>query len=125
MKVSEMFPSKFVAAEDLKGVEAAVTIEAVQMEAINADGGQEEKPVVRFVGMKKGLVLNVTNATAIAGPYGQETDNWVGKEVTLRPDVCDFKGKPTNCIRVHITPEQAQRSMAVQQPQAPSASPSF
>jgi hypothetical protein len=48
----------------------------------------------------KSLPLNQTNLVATIDKYGDDFDNWIGQPVTLTPDMTDFKGKPTPCIRL-------------------------
>ena len=96
MKILDAFPSKFVKASDLQGREQVVTIREVRLE--NIRGGK--KPTLYFDGKKKGMILNKTNATAIAAMYGGETDAWVGKALTLYPTMVEFQGGMVESIRV-------------------------
>src|SRR5689334_19103229 len=83
MNVQALFPSKFVAASDLMGQDVNVVICRVQQEPVGAD--EEIRPTIYLEGYQKGMVLNRTNAKRIAGLYGQDTDNWIGRPVTLYP----------------------------------------
>ena len=96
MRISAAFPSEYLKAADLQGHNALVVIERVEMR----DVGDDTKPVVFFQGKTKGVVLNKTNAGNIAILYGDDTDEWIGKEVVLYTDIVDFQGKPTEAIRV-------------------------
>ena len=51
------------------------------------------RPVAFFRDHQKGLVLNKTNATTIAAVHGDETDNWIGKELEIFPTTTEFRGK--------------------------------
>lgn len=64
------------------------------------EGREEEKPVLLFKGVEKGLVLNKTNATRIADQHGDETDLWVGKRITLTTESVTAFGKTQWAIRV-------------------------
>jgi hypothetical protein len=55
----------------------------------------EEKPVVSFRETDKTFVLNKTNSNTIAGLYGNETDQWVGKQIVLFPTEVEFQGAMT------------------------------
>lgn len=115
MKVSEVFASRFVSAGDLRGQEVELVISDVAIEDIDHDG--TAKPVIKFEGHRKSLVLNKTNAKAIAKLHGDVMDEWVGKTVTLYPDETTFKGETVPCIRVRVfRPKPADTS---------DASPSF
>lgn len=96
MKVSEAFPSKYIAASDLDGRNVRVTIKHVEIEKI----GDDTKPVIYFQGKQKGLVCNKTNSKAIAAVYGDEMDDWAGCELILFPIVTDYQGKPVDAVRV-------------------------
>jgi hypothetical protein len=62
--------------------------------------GDDEKPVLYFSGEKKGLMLNKTNAKRITHLYGEESEDWIGKEIVLYPDMTDLRGEPVETIRV-------------------------
>lgn len=96
MKMNDVFPSKFVKADDLKGKQVLCVISHVTVEKI----GDDTKPVIYFQGKEKGLVCNKTNFGRIAYVYGDESDEWTGKEIVLYPEMTDFQGKPMWAIRV-------------------------
>lgn len=93
------FPSKYICAEDLRGEVVPVTIERITQEEMpNGDG--ELRPVLYFVGAKKGMVLNKTNAKRIAQMHGEDTDAWIGKQILIYPSETDLRGETVPCIRV-------------------------
>jgi hypothetical protein len=96
MKMSEAFPSNWLKASDLQGHTIKVQIKDVVLE----DVGDGEKPILTFIGKDKGLVLNKTNANMIVDAYGDDTDNWTGKDLEIFPDKTSFKGQIVSCIRV-------------------------
>jgi len=101
MDINKAFPSKYINAADLAGREFAVTIARVQIETLKStDGTENAKPVLYFTNAKKGLVLNKTNATAIAAIHGGETDLWAGKEVVLYPSQTVAFGRAQEVVRV-------------------------
>lgn len=101
MKISDVFPSKYVKAADLEGRTVTLTIKRVAVEEMaNHAGEKERKAVVYFEKATKGLVLNATNARAIAGLYGDETDHWMGKRVSIYPTRVKAFGAVHDCIRV-------------------------
>lgn len=95
-KASEFFDSKYLAAGDLGGKEHKLQITALGV----AEFKDGRKPVIFFAGKKKGMSLNKTNANKLKAQYGDEMDNWIGKEVIIFPDVVDFQGVPTPCVRL-------------------------
>ena len=99
MNVNQMFPSKYIAASDLAGQTVPVVIAHCTLEELD-DG---DKPVLFFQCRTKGLVLNKTNATVLAGAFGDETDHWAGKAVELYSELVNFKGKMVQGVRLRIT----------------------
>ena len=98
MKISNAFPSKYLKCADLQGKAVTVKVERVEIEEI----GNDKRPIAYFYGKEKGLVLNKTNANVIADMYGDDTDAWDGKMITLRPTRVDFKGERVDAIRVEF-----------------------
>ena len=96
MKSSDVFPSKWLKATDLKGTEPTVIIASVSMEEV----GQDRRPVMHFQGKEKGLVLNSTNWDRVAMMYGDESDDWAGKALTLYSDMVQYKGQTVPGLRV-------------------------
>ena len=98
MNINTAFPSTYLKAADLDGRELTVTISEVVM----MDVGDEEKPVIYFTGSDKGLVANKTNAFEIADSYGEETESWSGRQITLYTTKVPFQGKLVDAIRVRV-----------------------
>ena len=96
MKISAAFPSFYVKAADLNDRNVKVVMDRVEMEDIGGD----HKPILYFQGKDKGLVLNKTNSNNIAAAYGDDTDDWAGRELVIYPAMTDFQGKTVPCIRV-------------------------
>ncbi len=97
-RLNDMYPSKWMSAKDLDGQDKVVTIRRIEEETIASD----DKWVLYFDLRQstKGLVLNQTNAKTIAKLYGEDSDEWVGKSITLFPTEVDFKGDQVEAIRV-------------------------
>src|SRR4029077_18793814 len=89
MRVSAAFPSPYLKASDLQGRRIPVKILRVEMQEL----GDELKPVVYFEGKSKGLVLNKTNANTISAAYGDETEDWEGKETVLYETEVEYQGR--------------------------------
>ena len=104
MKISEAYPSNYIKASDLQGKSIKMTIERVEMEDLGDDG---EKPCLFFKEAKKGIILNKTNSNRVATLYGDETDQWVGNMIEVYPDVTEYKGQTTDCVRLRAPVEQA------------------
>lgn len=98
MRMSSAFPSEYLKAADLNGRNVKVKIDRVEMKDIGGD----HKPILYFMGTEKGMVLNKTNANNIAAAYGDETEEWQGKEIVLFEAMVDFQGKTVPAIRLRI-----------------------
>ncbi len=96
MKISNAFPSNYLRAADFEAP-AKLVMTKVEIEPV-ADG--EHKPILYFQGKDKGMVLNKINSNTISDAYGDDTEDWMGKELVLYATTTDYQGKTVPCIRV-------------------------
>ena len=96
--IMDDFPSKYLKAADLEDREHKLVMLHIHKETV----GDDDKPVLYFTKAKKGVVLNKTNAKAIASAYGYDTDNWPGKEVILYPAMVQFRDEMVESIRIKV-----------------------
>jgi hypothetical protein len=102
MKANDLFPSKFLKAEDLEG-DVTLTVDRCSLEEFKDrdTGKSQSKLVVYFKDQEKGLLVNKTNFKSIAEITGEEdTDNWAGKKITLTVIDVDAFGDVVAAIRV-------------------------
>lgn len=104
MKMSKMFPSKYLKSADLAGKRIRLVIDDARLEEVGAD--KDQKPVLYFQRAKKGMVLNVTNGNLIAAAYGDDSKDWKGKPVELYVAKVRYQGKMVDGLHVSI-PEGA------------------
>ena len=109
--VSEAFPSNYLKATDLNNATIKVKIDKVVFEEIGQN--KDKKPVVYFHEVKKGLVLNKTNAIGIAATYGDQMEGWTGKEIELFSMMVPFQGQNVPAIRVRTVAAVAGAGAAV------------
>ena len=102
MNINDAFPSEYLKADDLKGANVTVIIDEISMEEIGQGQQKETKLILSFVGKKKRLVCNKTNAKTISGIYGSEMDEWKGKSIILSPREVEFQGDMVWAIRVSL-----------------------
>ena len=95
--LNDMFPSKWLSAADLGDEDLDVTIRKVSQEEITKT---EDKWVVWYEEVEKGMVLNKTNTKTISQLLGLDTDDWYGKRITLFATEVDFQGETVLAIRV-------------------------
>jgi hypothetical protein len=102
MKRSDVFPSKWLNPSDLAG-DMVVQIRGVKQEEVGRDN--ELKPVIYFEGTLKPMILNVTNWKSLASLFGEESDNWGSKQITLyvKSDIEAF-GEIVSGIRIRTNP---------------------
>jgi hypothetical protein len=93
----ELFPGRYFKAETLAGKARVLTIAAVDRDKLS-DGSV--KPVLKFEDEPMKLILNLTNANAIAMLYGNNTDNWIGKLIELYPTRTPFGSNMVDAVRV-------------------------
>lgn len=111
MKLDQMFPSAYVKSGDIGDHKPVVTIEAIRMQELGQGEEKDTKPVISFVGKDKEMVLNKTNANTIAGLYGMDTKDWIGKKIRLTVTEVAFRGKMGPAIRVSsIKPDDDSKS---------------
>ena len=104
MNINNVFPSKYLKADDLQGRKLKLRIASCVMEEI----GNDTKPVLYFDGKEKGLVLNKTKAGILASSYSPETEGWMGKEIAIYPTKVNFQGQMVDAIAVEPVLEVAE-----------------
>ena len=118
MNISEAYPTKYLKASDLDGRNVTVTIKSAELEEIGFD--KERKLVLSFAGTDKSMVLNKTNANTIARMFGEETDDWAGKRITLCARDVEYQGTMMSALRV-LPQKPAAPKAAAPPPPAPPA----
>ncbi|MGD9597625.1 MAG: hypothetical protein AB7G76_06310 [Steroidobacteraceae bacterium] len=111
-KVTEMIQSKFLRKEDIDD-DIIVTVKKLALEDMPGDDN-EQRWVVYFRELPKGLVLNVTTIRTLEAAFGGDSDDWIGSRVTLFVDPnVSFKGKVVGGLRVRPfkTPKAAPRPL--------------
>jgi hypothetical protein len=116
LNVLAMFPSKYLKAADLGDSPMDVRIESVEVGTVGEGEEEQDRPIVFFHDLKKGLCLNVTNAKRIIALYGSDTDQWAGQWITLYPSECDYKGDTVACIRVKANAPAIRKTAATSKP---------
>src|SRR5688572_12755058 len=123
MKVSQAFPSNYLKADDLQGRDVHVWIKSVTMEDIGQGNEKASKLVLHFNGKDKGMVCNKTNANTITKLYGDDTDAWIGKAITLCAREVEFQGEMVLAIRVSLKAPPTGQQTAAKPAPAPVVEP--
>jgi hypothetical protein len=116
MNIEQLYPKKWLSAADLAGRCVTVTISAVSLEQVRNPRTNREEPklAVAFEGKQKRLLLNKTQAYALAAIGSKETDGWAGMQVTLSPAVA-----PNGAQTIAIGPALAREKDAGSPPDVP------
>ena len=92
---------KYLAGDMIGQNTVTLTISGVTLEKMNSGkGGEQVKPCLHFTERDKMMVLNKTNAAAIAKELGGETDRWVGAKITVNAPMIEAFGRQSRSIRV-------------------------
>lgn len=97
---SNEYFGNFIKGEDVNDP-MELTISDVKPVVLNE--GDRAKLVVNFEETPKGLVLNKTNNDRIVKVLEtSETEEWIGKQITLTTEKASFKGKESEVPRVQV-----------------------
>ena len=111
-RVSEVYASPWLRADDLGGKTIKVKIARAGADMVpQSDGDKQPRIIVDFEGKKKRLILNRTQGAALANIAGDDTDHWAGAEVYLSP-------QPTNNgkLTIGIMPVPSEDGAAAEAP---------
>jgi hypothetical protein len=106
MHYKAMFKGDYIAAVEFGAKQPTLTIASVKLCKLEQeDGRQKEKGIIAFKETERGWVLNRTNATCLAALFGDETDNWIGKRITLFSTMVQVGRAKESGIRVKGSPD--------------------
>jgi hypothetical protein len=106
MQFALLYPSKYVKAADLMGREITKTIKTVKLEELEGvDGTKKAKVIVYFSDSQKMWVVPRTCGEALRAMFGEETEKWAGKRVTLFSKKVDSFGEEVDAVRVKGSPD--------------------
>ena len=74
------------------------TIDAAFNAEIGQAGQEQDKLCIRLKGVEKPIALNQTNLTALITCFGEDTDSWINKNITLKIIPVMFNGQATKGI---------------------------
>lgn len=100
---NDAFPSAYLKADDFINGPQTFTISEVKMRFEFNDGSIKQLVTFRPRADEregKKLVCNKTNWSLLKEMLGLETDDWIGKPVTLQRQMVDFKGDRVPSVRV-------------------------
>jgi hypothetical protein len=106
-KISQTYAGTYLNAAELTplGQHRRAIVHGAAVEEIGQGERKEAKIVLSLttpkgVAWPKDVVLNKTNALQLAGGYGDETDDWVGKSIEIWAENVMFQGKIVPGIKI-------------------------
>ena len=117
MKASELFPSKYIRAGDVRAP-VRVTIADYRIEEIGQE--KDRRAVLYFRNAEKGLVLNKTNTGTLADAFGDEMDDWIGKPIEVYRGEASYQGRVVGAVRVRAIGEGPVERLGSTPPPQPS-----
>jgi len=122
--INNAFPSNYLKSEEIKAAGGPVKVQIATVVMEDLDG--ESKPVMKFHGKDKGMVLNRTNANMCTHIFGSpNTDAWANQWIALTVEPVNFQGRIVDGLRIKQVeqPAPAAPQMAPA-PQAAAQAPS-
>jgi hypothetical protein len=101
MKASDIYGSKYLCSADLNRKPLTAIIEDVDSDEFQDENKKDKtKLVLQLAEVPKRLIVNKTNAESLIEALGDDTDCWVGAEVTLYVTKEMYSGKKVDAIRI-------------------------
>lgn len=105
---------KYLRGRDLVGGEERFTVERAVIDEFKKDGGKsEQRLALKFAGSTERLLpLNKTNGDACMAAWGEDANEWEGREVIAYhdPNIRDPKGVRTGGVRLRFPETGALRA---------------
>lgn len=108
MHWKKCFGSEHLEAADLDGKAVTLTITGIEATKVEGEGEAVAKMLIRFKGKAKTTwIAPVTSAHCMAAMFGDDTDAWVGKRVTVAPQKVEAFGEIVDAVRPVGSPDIA------------------
>lgn len=110
MHYRQLFVSEHLQATEFNGRVPTFTIARIEIRnlpSLKVEGEEQSKGVIYFKEFPRGWVTNRTNGECLAKMFGDETDGWIGKRVTLRAEEVQVGRRKDMGIRVVGSPDIA------------------
>jgi hypothetical protein len=104
MKYSQEFAGRYLKAADLEGMPqpVLVTIASIEMEAVKSKGGESKVHVLYTDKFEKGAIFKKQMGLVLANAFGDDMDEWVGREIGLVTREQEFGNDVFTVIRFII-----------------------
>ncbi len=104
----ELYEGRFLKAGLLKNKPRTLTISRVFVETLADDAsktGEKNRGIICFKETERQLCINRTNGESIRAMFGASVQGWVGKQITLVPEMAKFGREDVEAIRVSGSPD--------------------
>lgn len=116
MKTSQMIVSKFLRKEDFDD-DQICTIRGIKQENVGKEDSPEMRWTLYFTEHQKAMVLNVTSIRVLEAAFGDESDDWKGKKVTVYVDPnVSFQGRVVGGLRLRPIKEKVSKAAQTEPP---------
>jgi hypothetical protein len=104
MKYSQEFAGRYLKAADLEGLPqpVLVTIASIEMETAKSKGGESKVHVLYTDKFEKGVIFKKQMGLVLANAFGDDMDDWIGREIGLVTRTQEFAGEEFVVIRFTI-----------------------
>lgn len=103
---SELYPNRFLHADQLKGRKVTLTIKSVDVEELTGENNKKAaKVILSFTERPLELVTPKTNGECLRRMFGNNPHDWAGKRITLFPSKTSFGRETVDCIRIWGSPD--------------------
>ena len=101
MKLQDMIESRYLKQSDVEDERVVTVASLKKVNVARDDEDPEYRWTAKFNEFPKPMVLNVTNLKRLAKALGDDTDDWIGKQVILYVDPgIEFGGNVVGGLRV-------------------------
>ena len=103
MNANTLMPKEYLSGADVydtknKSISLSATISGLKRVTVGTDN--EERWALTFEHTERKLTLNKTNLSKLIEMFGAETDDWIGKLISLFGSQTMYQGKSVKAIRV-------------------------
>ena len=119
MHIDDFYPSQYLKARDFKGKDVTLTFSRITRDEVVSKEGKKQKAIAFFKELRehseatgeeeKRFIMPITVLRQVAKALSEpESQNWIGKRVTLFPTTCSGKaGETVDCIRAReVAPKE-------------------
>lgn len=101
VNANEIYPSRFLNGSNIGELELKpLTIEKTEVEKLGSEGNQKNKLILTLKETDKLLALNKTNTATLVKKFGEETENWKGKTITIVKVQVNYQNQIRDSLQV-------------------------